>query len=162
MGSRLLKRWLHFPLRDVTTLTQRQNAVTTIIECDLCTIIQPLLRPVVADSQKIERIALSSARPRDFARLRHALQQLPTLQTELQRQLSGQLSSTSSYLDEIAQHTQPMPKLQDLLEQSIVENPPVLIRDGGVIAPGYHSELDELRDLSEGATEFLGQLEQLL
>ncbi len=160
MGSRLLKRWLHFPLRDVTTLTQRQNAVTTIIESDLCPIIHPLLKGLGDTERIISRIALGSARPRDFARLRHALQQLPTLQTELQRQLSGKSTSTSSYLDEIAQHTQPMPTLQNLLEQSIVENPPVLIRDGGVIAPGYHSELDVLRDLSEGATEFLGQLEQ--
>ena len=54
----------------------------------------------------------------------------------------------------------PMPTLQHLLEKALVDNPPVLIRDGGVIAPGYHEELDVLRDLSDGATEFLAQLEQ--
>jgi DNA mismatch repair protein MutS len=94
-------------------------------------------------------------------RLRHALQQLPVLQIELHHLLSDKLTvSPGDYLDDIAQNTQPIPELQSLLEQSIVENPPVLIRDGGVIAPGYNAELDVLRDLSDGATEFLAQLEQ--
>lgn len=161
MGSRLLKRWLHFPLRDLTTLTLRQNAVSALIDSELGPIIQPLLKGLGDTERIISRVALGSARPRDFARLRNALQQLPTLQAEFQQQLSGELTlSKSDYLDEIAHHTQPIPELQTLLEQSIVENPPVLIRDGGVIAPGFNAELDVLRDLSDGATDFLAQLEQ--
>jgi DNA mismatch repair protein MutS len=161
MGSRLLKRWLHFPLRDITTLTRRQNAISTIIDSELGAIVQPLLRGLGDTERIISRIALGSARPRDFVRLRHALQQLPVLQIELHHLLSDKLTvSPGDYLDDIAQNTQPIPELQSLLEQSIVENPPVLIRDGGVIAPGYNAELDVLRDLSDGATEFLAQLEQ--
>ncbi|TPH19332.1 DNA mismatch repair protein MutS [Litorilituus lipolyticus] len=152
MGSRLLKRWLHFPLRDFSILSNRQNTVSTLIEQDLIGQIQPLLKGVGDIERIISRIALQSARPRDFARLRNALQLLPELQIVLANQ--------SEYLQQLAQHCLPIPTIQQLLEVAIVENPPVLIRDGGVIAPGYHAELDELRDLSQGATEFLEQLEE--
>ena len=100
----------------------------------------------------VARIALRSARPRDFARLRNALMLLPDLQTLMQ-------ASSQTTFSTLAQQCQPLPELQALLESAIVENPPVLIRDGGVIAPGYNDELDVLRDLSDGATEFLAQLE---
>ena len=165
MGSRLLKRWLHFPLRDLTVLHNRQNTVSDIIALDLITPIQPILKSLGDIERIVSRIALGSARPRDFARLRHALQQLPELQNELQSGSQNELPSESpesatNYLNTIAQQSQPMPALQGLLEHAIIENPPVLIRDGGVISPGYNSELDVLRDLSDGATEFLAQLEQ--
>jgi len=156
MGSRLLKRWLHFPLRDLTVLNNRQNTVSDIIALDLITPIQPLLKGLGDIERIVSRIALGSARPRDFARLRHALQQLP----ELQDLLQSEDTSKASYLKTLAAQSLPIPELQALLEHAIVKNPPVLIRDGGVIAPGYHAELDVLRDLSDGATEFLAQLEQ--
>jgi len=161
MGSRLLKRWLHFPLRDLKVLNNRQNTVRDIIELDLISPIQPLLKGLGDIERIVSRIALRSARPRDFARLRNALQQLPELQDELENKPQDEsTTSQPSYLNTLAQQSKPMPELQALLEHAIVENPPVLIRDGGVIAPGYHSELDVLRDLSDGATEFLAQLEQ--
>ncbi len=153
MGSRLLKRWLHFPLRDLTTLRSRQDTVEEIINLDLTTQVHPLLKGLGDIERIVARIALQSARPRDFARLRNALQSLPELQQVLTPAKQG-------YLATLASECQPIPAIQTLLEQAIVENPPVLIRDGGVIAPGYHQELDELRDLSDGATEFLQQLEQ--
>ncbi len=153
MGSRLLKRWLHFPLRDLTTLNNRQNAIAKIIATDLHHDIQPILKGLGDIERIVSRIALGSARPRDFARLRYALQQLPLLQSYI-------LPASSGYINTLAKLIQPIPVIQNLLEQAIIENPPVLIRDGGVIAPGYHQELDVLRDLSDGATEFLAQLEQ--
>ena len=153
MGSRLLKRWLHFPLRDLTTLNNRHNAIEKIITTDLHADIQPILKGLGDIERIVSRIALCSARPRDFARLRYALQQLPLLQSCLSPVSSG-------YIKTLAKLIQPIPVIQNLLEHAIIENPPVLIRDGGVIAPGYHQELDVLRDLSDGATEFLAQLEQ--
>ncbi|MBL4823085.1 MAG: DNA mismatch repair protein MutS [Colwellia sp.] len=153
MGSRLLKRWLHFPLRDVTTLNNRHNAIEQILATDLHHDIQPILKSLGDIERIVSRIALCSARPRDFARLRYALQQLPLLQSSLSPASSG-------YIKTLAKLIQPIPVIQNLLEHAIIENPPVLIRDGGVIAPGYHQELDVLRDLSDGATEFLAQLEQ--
>jgi len=153
MGSRLLKRWLHFPLRDLAILTNRQNAIEQIISTDLHLDVQPILKSFGDIERIVSRIALGSARPRDFARLRHTLQSLPELQTFLS-------TCTTGYIKALTKLMAPMPKIQHLLEEAVVENPPVLIRDGGVIAPGYHQELDVLRDLSDGATEFLAQLEQ--
>lgn len=153
MGSRLLKRWLHFPLRDLTTLKNRQDAIEQIITTDLHLDVQPVLKSLGDIERIVSRIALGSARPRDFARLRNALQALP----ELQQTLSP---CSTGYVHALSQLLLPIPEIQNLLEQAIVENPPVLIRDGGVIAPGYNNELDILRDLSDGATDFLAQLEQ--
>ena len=147
MGSRLLKRWLHFPLRDLTILTNRQNAIEQIISTDLHLETQPLLKSFGDVERIVSRIALRSARPRDFARLRNCLQELPLLQNHLS-------SCSEGYVDTLAKLMMPMPNIQALLESAIVDNPPVLIRDGGVIAAGYHDELDVLRDLSDGATEF--------
>jgi DNA mismatch repair protein MutS len=153
MGSRLLKRWLHFPLRDLTILTNRQNTIEQIVSSDLYLDVLPILKGFGDVERIVSRIALGSARPRDFARLRYALQSLPALNESLSVCNTG-------YLNTLAKLMAPMPTIQKLLEEAVVENPPVLIRDGGVIAPGYHQELDVLRDLSDGATEFLSQLEQ--
>jgi len=152
MGSRLLKRWLHFPLRDVPTLTNRQDTIEAILVSDLCSSINALLKGLGDVERIVSRIAMQSARPRDFARLRNALQQLPELQTLLTGFTQGSLPS-------LTKNCLPIPHIQSLLEQAIIDNPPVLIRDGGVIAPGYNEELDILRDLSNGASEFLAQLE---
>ena len=153
MGSRLLKRWLHFPLRDLTTLNNRQDAITQLLATDLHHEIQPILKGLGDIERIVSRIALESARPRDFARLRFALQQLPQLQSCINPASVG-------YIKTLAALIQPIPVIQELLEKAIIESPPVLIRDGGVIATGYNQELDILRDLSDGATEFLAQLEQ--
>ena len=153
MGSRLLKRWLHFPLRELSTLNHRQDAIAEILAQDIQFDVYQLLKSLGDVERIVSRIALRSARPRDFARLRHALQQLPELQQIL-------TSSQQSYLQTLAGQTLPIPAMQTLLEQAIIENPPVLIRDGGVIAPGYHDELDVLRDLSQGATDLLREIEE--
>lgn len=153
MGSRLLKRWLHFPLRDMQVLVARQNAIEAIIDTDLHHDLYQNLKGIGDIERIVARIALRSARPRDFARLRNALQQLPQL-----HELLTELPADA--LTDIRQHSQPMPQMQSLLEHAIVDNPPVVIRDGGVIAPGYNAELDTLRDLSQGATSFLEQIEQ--
>ncbi len=91
------------------------------------------------------------ARPRDFARLRQAFQQLPELALCLQPLLSP-------LLQQIKHACQPLPELCDLLERAIIDSPPVLIRDGGVIAPGYSAELDQWRALATGATDYLEPL----
>ena len=152
MGSRLLKRWIHFPLRDIDVLTNRHSAISDILAADQHVDLHNLLKQLGDIERIVSRIALRSARPRDFARLRNALILLPELQENLQ-------VFTTGYLPTLANNSLPISSIQQLLEQALVENPPVLIRDGGVIAPGYHDELDVLRDLSDGATDFLAQLE---
>jgi len=152
MGSRLLKRWLHFPLRDLSVLSARQNATSELLSQDLTNELFAQLKSFGDIERIVSRIALRSARPRDFARLRNALGQLPELQDQLQ-------VCEQQHIAQLASQTFPIPELHGLLQHALVENPPVLIRDGGIIAKGYHEELDVLRDLSDGATEFLAQLE---
>ncbi|NMP30242.1 DNA mismatch repair protein MutS [Thalassotalea sp. M1531] len=152
MGSRLLKRWLHFPLRDLDTLNGRQDAVASILNDDLTHELQPILKQVGDVERIVARIALRTARPRDFARLRQALDQLPSLQEVM-------ATASNNKLKPLANNMMPMADMHQLLSHAIIENPPVLIRDGGVIAPGYHAELDKLRDLSQGATNFLEEIE---
>jgi len=151
MGSRLLKRWIHAPLRDQALVTQRHLAVAELQQYWLE--LQPQLKQIGDIERIVARLALRSARPRDFARLRQALQQLPQLQQALSPLQAGLLS-------QIRQHCQPLPELCSLLERAIIEAPPVLIRDGGVIADGYSAELDQWRALATGATDYLEQLEQ--
>ncbi|WP_373328891.1 DNA mismatch repair protein MutS [Cronobacter turicensis] len=150
MGSRMLKRWLHMPVRDASVLRHRQQAIAALMEYS--TDIQPVLRQVGDLERILARLALRTARPRDLARMRHAFQQLPTLNTLLADIDAGHVQTLREQMGEFTE-------LRDLLERAIIEAPPVLVRDGGVIAPGYHAELDEWRALADGATDYLDRLE---
>ncbi|MCK3654865.1 DNA mismatch repair protein MutS [Pasteurellaceae bacterium Macca] len=151
MGSRLLKRWIHQPIRDLNKLTTRQQIITTLQQHERIEILQPLLQQVGDMERILARVALRTARPRDFTRLRSALGQIPAI-TKNALNLTACLDQT---LGQIADFSE----LHQLLEKAIIENPPQLIRDGGVIAPHYHAELDEWRSLAEGATQYLDKLE---
>lgn len=152
MGSRMLKRWIHQPMRDNAALNQRLDAITELKETALYGELHPVLKQIGDIERILARLALRSARPRDLARLRHAIQQLPELHSVMSE-------LKQPHLTELRTHAEPMDGLCDLLERAIKENPPVVIRDGGVIADGYSAELDEWRDLANGATEFLERLE---
>ncbi|TXY50970.1 DNA mismatch repair protein MutS [Vibrio cholerae] len=152
MGSRMLKRWIHQPMRDNATLNQRLDAITELKETALYGELHPVLKQIGDIERILARLALRSARPRDLARLRHAMQQLPELHSVMSE-------LKQPHLTELRTHAEPMNELCDLLERAIKDNPPVVIRDGGVIADGYSAELDEWRDLANGATEFLERLE---
>jgi DNA mismatch repair protein MutS len=152
MGSRCLRRWIHRPLRDHSVLNKRYSCIESLINQQLYQQIQHTLRHT-GDIERISsRIALKSARPRDLVVLRHTLGVLPQLQQQI-------LGSENPQLIKLARHFNEQPKLLNLLQVAIIENPPVLIRDGGVIATGYHPELDELRALSENADQFLIDME---
>lgn len=150
MGSRMLKRWLHMPLRDVHIINQRQESIAELQ--NLSESLQPVLRQVGDLERILARLALRTARPRDLARMRHAFQQFPELNSLLEDVAAPQLKKLREQMGEFAE-------LRELLEQAVVESPPVLIRDGGVIAPGYNAELDEWRALADGATDYLDKLE---
>lgn len=153
MGSRLLKRWLSRPLRLRTTLMMRQEAITELLEKKQYTQLHPQLRQVCDVERVISRIALKSARPRDLVQLRETLALLPALQTSI-------ALNKSSLISTLAHQLKPLPALHNLLVNALVDNPPILIRDGGVLAKGFDDELDELRDLSENATDKLLAMEQ--
>ena len=152
MGSRCLRRWINRPLRSHLILTGRYNCINSFLQDQLYQEIQSSLR-LVGDIERISsRIALKSARPRDLIILRNTLEILP----QLQKQLSN---TDNSHIEALKQHIAEQPELLSLLQQAIIENPPVLIRDGGVIAPGYNQELDDLRNLSQNADQFLIDME---
>jgi len=152
MGSRMLQRWIHEPLRNRQTIQYRHNAVSELIEQDIYHPLHEQLK-VLGDIERImARLALRSARPRDFSRLKQALALLPEIQQTLAVCQQPRLTVLIQLLGEF-------PEQHDLLARAIVDNPPVLIRDGGVIRTGYNNELDEWRKLSEGASDYLVELE---
>ena len=152
MGSRLLGRWINQPLRDIEKVSQRHDVIETLMLQQQYQAIGNTLDGIGDLERILARVALGSARPRDLALLRDGLGQLP----ELQAQLSAiQHDAIASLASEISQH----PDTHQLLISAVVENPPVVIRDGGVLAEGYDSELDELRALSQNADQFLLDLE---
>ena len=153
MGSRLLKRWLHQPIRDRVLLRGRQSTISELIEQNLYDELGALLRQVGDMERVLARLALRSARPRDLTRLRQAFAQLPHLQTLL-------AGSEHEAVQRLRERAATFPELQDLLERAIMETPPVLIRDGGVIRAGFNAELDEIRDLADGATAVLARIEE--
>ncbi|MBN3493551.1 DNA mismatch repair protein MutS [Vibrio neptunius] len=153
MGSRMLKRWLHQPMRDINTLNHRLDAISELKEMTLFAELNPVLKQIGDIERILARLALRSARPRDMARLRHAMQQLPELAETM-----GTLAHP--YLTKLGEYAAPQEAVCELLERAIKENPPVVIREGGVIAEGYNAELDEWRKLADGATEYLEKMEQ--
>lgn len=153
MGSRLLGRWLHQPLRSHSVLKDRHSSVGTLLDLDMTAALHELLSRIGDLERILTRVALGSARPRDLTTLRDALAVLPTLQTQLE-------PVPTKHLSQLAKSIATHPQIQDLLTRALVDNPPVLIRDGGVIALGYDAELDELRGLSQNADQFLLDLEQ--
>jgi DNA mismatch repair protein MutS len=152
MGSRCLRRWLNRPLRDQQALKHRYACIASLLDGKLYKDVQALLRQV-GDIERISsRIALKSARPRDLLVLRNTLAVLPDLQKLLAH-------TDNPYLTRLLEHIGTHPVLLSLLQSAIVENPPVLIRDGGVIATAYNQELDELRNLSQNADQYLLDME---
>ncbi|MBD2858468.1 DNA mismatch repair protein MutS [Spongiibacter sp. KMU-158] len=153
MGSRLFKRWLHRPLRDMEILNGRQSSIAVLIDNYRFETLRDELKHIGDLERILSRVALRSARPRDLSRLQHSLARLPALQAQL-RPLEF------SHLQNLAGDISEFPELDALLENAITENPPMVIRDGGVIAEGYDAELDELRSLSSDAGDYLLELEQ--
>ena len=152
MGSRLLLRWLNRPLQDFQILKERQQAIAALIDQYHYESLHEQLKQIGDQERILARVALRSARPRDLARLRDGLISLPSLQREVTK-------VASPLVEELACEIAEFPDLSSLLERSIIENPPVVIREGGVIAEGFDAELDELRNLSSNAGQYLVDLE---
>ncbi len=152
MGSRLLRRWLNRPLRDREVLRQRYHCIGVLAENQDAEEVAALLRRIGDVERILARVALKSARPRDLTRLADALAVLPDLHARLGRVDAPRLTELAVQIGEF-------PALHALLKRAIIDNPPMVIRDGGVIAAGYDAELDELRQLSENAGQFLVDLE---
>ena len=150
MGSRLLRHWLHHPLRDQAVLASRHESVEFLFEKNQE--IKTILRRF-ADVERIaSRIALKNARPRDLSGLRESLGLLPGLRSTV--------PSSADLLKRIQEQLQTPDECQELLLNAIAPEPSAMLRDGGVIADGHSAELDELRGLQTNAGEFLILLEK--
>lgn len=153
MASRLLRRWLNRPLQDLATLEARQSSIAGLQDDYRYEQLHGHLKQIGDMERILTRVALRSARPRDLTRLRTALTALPQVQPLL-------AVAQGARLQHLAALAGPLPDLQALLERALQDNPPMVIREGGVIADGYDEELDELRGLNTNAGEFLLALEQ--
>jgi len=155
MGSRLLRHWIHHPLRDRTAVTAR-NVAVMVLAGDGGAGPYPHVRSLLRRAADVERItariALRSARPRDLAALRTTLQALPALQASFAPDHAEHLARLHLDLTSPADGV-------DLLVRAIADEPGAMVRDGGVIASGYDPDLDELRGLQDNVGQFLVDLE---
>ncbi|PJI34113.1 DNA mismatch repair protein MutS [Acinetobacter pseudolwoffii] len=156
MGGRLLSRTLMQPLRDTALLDERLDAIQALLQGFHEVPVRLVLKEISDIERVLSRIALGSARPRDLVQLRQACAQIPFLRHALQPIVSQQQSELLIQLNE---ELGDFHGLHQRLMSAIVENPPVLLRDGNVIAEGFDSELDELRQIRDHASQFLIDLE---
>ncbi|WP_460537094.1 DNA mismatch repair protein MutS [Chitinimonas naiadis] len=150
MGSRLLRHWLHHPLRNQAKVARRRDAVGALVaSAELGTLREQLTN--IHDIERIAaRVALRSARPRDLSSLRDSLRTLPGLVP---------LLPENALLAELGRQLQPPSETLDLLSSAVMDEPSVVLREGGVIRAGFHAELDELRALQTNHGDFLLALE---
>jgi len=148
MGSRLLRHWLHHPLRDRQALEARHEAVASAEKA--APQIYSLLRKFSDVERITARVALRSARPRELSGLRDSLDLVPALQQAL---------PASALFDSLRRDLDCPPACVELLRKAVHAEPAARLIDGGVIADGFNADLDELRKLQSNAGEFLVELE---
>ena len=153
MGGRLLRSWLEQPLINRTAILRRQNSVAALYERFM---LRESLQEALIGLYDIERlsgrIASGSVSPRDLAALRGTLERIPSLLSMLETEEEAGLSVLREkiYL---------MPELTDLLNRAIVDDPPLVITDGGIIRDGYNGDVDELRDITIHGRDYILSLE---
>src|SRR6476646_2632021 len=153
MGARLLRRWLHRPLRDRNVVAARKLSVGALIEARRYEALREILRGVGDLERILARVALRSARPRDLSTLRDGLKLAPQLRESIAGAESALLRDLVAQLGEHADTA-------EHLARAIVDAPPAIARDGGILRDGFDAELDELRTLSTHADRFLIDLEE--
>jgi DNA mismatch repair protein MutS len=159
MGARELRRWLSRPLRATAPLEERLDGIDELLQTGTA---EPLLEALrgIGDVERIlTRIALGTARPRDLAGLRSALEAVPAVAALLSPCDSALLAQAGAALSGGGSGRQ-LSELQELLFRAVIDNPPVVLRDGGVIAPGYDADLDELRAISSNTDQYLLEMEE--
>ena len=153
MASRLLRRWLNRPLRQLAELEARQQSIAELQNNYLYEELSGYLKQVGDMERILTRVALHSARPRDLTRLLSSIAVLPQIKSTLQ-------TINHKHIKQLLGKAKPLPHLVELLDSAIIENPPMVIREGGVIANGFDSELDELRAFNSNAGQFLLAMEE--
>ena len=153
MGSRMLKRWLTRPSRERNVIEERIRAVEALCVNSLFDDLRDHLAHI-GDLERINtRIALARAQPRDLTRLRKALETMPNIEQQVKKCENNRVRSLAHNGDQFEE-------LAKTLAKALVEAPPALTRDGGMIAEGFDNDLDELRRSVNEADEFLEAFEQ--
>ncbi|ATX80458.1 DNA mismatch repair protein MutS [Mariprofundus aestuarium] len=152
MGARLLREWIDRPLTDITLLNDRQNAVQSLLDDqETQTALRQRLNGVRDMERMLTRIVLNRASPRDYRGIAEAISALPELYTLI--------GDRSGLFAEMAFAMQGLESLAEELDGAIIESPPQVFRDGGVIREGFDSELDRLRGLARDANAWLREYE---
>ncbi len=154
MGARLLKQWIDRPLIHKQDIEKRQTVVEVLLERfferqDL----RERLKEVYDLERLAGRVAFGNVNARDLIQLKKSLQQVPVL-----KHLVESLENEAT--DDLVSKLDPCEELTDLLEQALVENPPLSIKEGSLIQDGYHEELDQFRDASKNGKSWIAQLER--
>jgi len=154
MGGRLLRQWIHYPLIDKEQIIRRQDALQELLDDSIGRIDLSGLLDGVYDLERLNgKISMASANAKDIVALRDSLQRLPQID-DLLRDRGSELLQT------LRENVDLLPDLVDEISRAIVDDPPFVLRDGGIIRDGYNAELDELRSISREGKGWIARLEQ--
>lgn len=154
MGARLLKNWICQPLKRVDDIIARQNSVSELVQkSDVRYSLAESLGKIYDIQRLATRMSNGSASPKDFIGLKISLSMLPRLLEETVDLEYDMFAPIREYQEEIADFTQ-------VIENTIVDNPPILLKEGGIIKPNVSGELDYFRDLLTGGEEWLQKFEE--
>ena len=153
MGSRMMRSWLEKPLLDLTEITRRHSAVEDLVNS---TIVRGELSQALSEVSDLERvmtrIVTGTANCRDLLGLARGCRALPEVKSQLSR-LEAPL------LQKLEQAIDPLTDCADLIENTIVDDPPLTVREGGMIRPGADEEADRLRDIMQGGSGTIAAIE---
>lgn len=153
MGARMLKNYLSRPLASEKAIQERLDVVEAMVDDFVIRKeLTPLLSEIYDLARLVGRIGYGNANGRDLIQLAKSLKVIPEIKTKL-------LSGNNPYLSNLANKLCTFDEIVDLIERSIVENPPFLIREGGIIRKGYNQDLDDLYTLSKGGKQWISDLE---
>jgi DNA mismatch repair protein MutS len=157
MGARMLRAWMLRPLIDLDAIDARLGAVAHLLQQ---TVVRGEIRKELRGIQDLERltsrITLGLATPRELLALRKSLTQLPVLKNFLTPPQSG----GSDLLRELHEEIDELTDVREKLEKSLSDEPPASAAEPGMIRPGYHAELDELRNLSQHSKQIIASMEE--
>jgi DNA mismatch repair protein MutS len=153
MGGRKIRHWIHHPLVDLEGIRKRQGAVAELVEQSLVRRELQQSLDGVYDLERLNaRISMGNANGKDLAALKKTLERLPDILENLQ-------GTESILLRETLGHMDPLSDMLELIGRAIVDDPPFVLREGGLIRDGYHAELDELRGICRDGKGWIARLE---
>ena len=154
MGGRMLRRWMVFPLKDVTPIQQRLDVVDYFFkDPDFRQLVSEQFQRIGDLERIISKVAVGRVSPREVVQLKNALQALQPVKAAC-------MKASNESLRRIGEQLQLCETIRDRIEHEIQPDPPLLVNKGGVIADGYDTELDELREISRNGKDYLIQIQE--